>query len=338
MGYLKGPIIGGSICINRRVRFLDPVQFDGGGYGMGNVYYVMQAANPNYSAFISAYQGNYPDGSAVVHTTIQSALNATVTERNDYVIVMPDNDDYDITAALTMTKRNVHLICPAGIGAEVGSSNAARIHQNTANTEIIILSSLADGCEIAGFWFKAVTTQTTAYNISVPSASTGQCSNIHHNTFNVTVSGATDAGAISFGAGGSGNYSNIHHNRFYFSGNGATGAYGVYMATTQSIFAYNDMHVLNGATLTVGVRCAGVGSIIKYNNFFAHRATTGIAAGAFGAAIILEDNADGTCVIGNRGAVATGTLIQGGTADTTFCDNRSAVDGGLVPVDQNIDT
>jgi len=305
---------------------------------IGHVYYVMQTTNPNYVEFSSTHTRAYnDDGSWMLHNTIQSALDVTKTERNDYVIVMPDNDDYDLTAALTMTKRNVHLICPAGIGPEAGSTNAARIHQNTANTEIIILSSAADGCEIAGFWFKLVTTQTSTFNISVPSASTGQCSNIHHNTFNVTCSGSTGGGAIGLEAGGSGNYSNIHHNRFYFTGNGATATYGVYLATTQSVFAYNDTHVINGATVTYGVRCNGVGSIVKYNNFYAHPASVGIAASAFGAAIYVDATNDSTCVIGNRGAVITGTMIDGGTADTMFCDNRSAVNGGVLCVDNGID-
>jgi hypothetical protein len=322
-----------------------------GNLGIGNVYIVANTKDTvSYPQVSKRYgRSSYSDGSQMFypHTAnaagdtvtlngLQNALNACVSGRNDYVVVMPSSADYDITAALTMTKRNVHLICPAGVGPETGSTNAARIHQNTANTEIIILSALADGCEIAGLWFKLITSQTTAFMISTPAVSTGQCLNLHHNTFNVTASGSTGGGAYGSLAGGSGNYTNIHHNRFYFSG-AASVAVGVLMITTQSIFAYNDMHAINACTVTIGVECVGVGSIVKYNNFFAHRASTGISASAFGAAIVVNASSDDTCVLGNRGCVASGTLVQGGTADTTYSDNRSAVDGGVLTVDADID-
>ncbi len=310
----------------------------GGGIGIGNVYYVVKTDEAYYSQFVNDYNVQYSDGSFAVcpdtGTGIQDALDKCVSNRNDYVILMPSATHYDITSALTMSKRSVHLICPAGLGMETGAGNAILIHQNTANTNIITLSG--DSCEIAGIWFRTFTS-TTASVIEVPTVSTGQNANIHHNTFNQTLSGATNGFMISFSVGGSGNYSNVHHNRFWTSGSGLTGTYGVYMATTQSVFAYNDMHVINGATLTAGVRCAGVGSVIKYNNFYAHRATTGISASAFGAAISVEDNADSTCVVGNRGSVGSGTLAQGGTNDTTFCDNRSGVAGGNTCIDTDVD-
>jgi hypothetical protein len=319
----------------------------GGGIGIGNIYYVVHVTDAYYSQFAEDYNVQYSDGSFAVcpdagdtttfskNTGIQDALNKCVANRNDYVVIMPSTTHYDIEAALTMSKRSVHLICPSGLGHEVGSSNAILIHQNTANTNCITLTG--DGCEIAGIWFRTFTS-TTASVIEVPSASVGQSSNIHHNTFTQQLSGATNGCAISFSTAGGGNYSNIHHNRFTVTGAGLTLTYCVYLATTQSVFANNDMHAMNGATIGIGVRCNGVGSVIKYNNFYAHPASAGIAASAFTSAIYVDASNDSTCVIGNRGAVVTGTLVEGGTADTMFCDNRSAVDGGLVPVDQNIDT
>ena len=143
--------------------------------------------------------------------------------------------------------------------------------------------------------------------------------------------------SISFSAGGSGNYSNVHHNRFWVTGNGLTLTICVRMITTQSVFAFNDMHAINGATIAIGVECVGVGSVIKYNNFYAHPSSVGIAASAFTAAIAVDATNDSTCVVGNRGAVGTGCLTSGGTADTMFCDNRSALNGGNVCVDQDVD-
>jgi hypothetical protein len=312
----------------------------------GNIYYVIQTTEAHYAQFIKDYQETYSDGSRAVypHTAtdsvvttngLQNALNACVANRNDYVIIMPSASHYNILAALTMSKRSVHLICPAGLGMEAGASNAALIHQNTANTNIITLTG--DSCEIAGIWFRTFTS-TTASVIEIPTVSTGQNANIHHNTFNQTLSGATNGCMISFSVGGSGNYSNVHHNRFWTTGAGLTGTCGVYMATTQSVFAYNDMHTINGATLAIGVRCAGVGSVIKYNNFFAHRASVGgISASLFTAAIYVADDDDSTCVLGNRGSVGSGCLTAGGTTDVTFCDNRSAVNGGVLPVDTDVE-
>jgi hypothetical protein len=315
--------------------------------GVGNVYYVANTADIDaYSSLFKKFgTRGYSDGTAILypHTAtdsavttngLQNALNACVENRNDYVVIMPTVNHYNLLAPLTMTKRCVHLICPAGLGMECGASNAILIHQNTANNNIITLTG--DSCEIAGIWFRTFTS-TTASVIEIPTVSTGQNANIHHNTFNQTLSGATNGCMISFSVGGSGNYSNVHHNRFWTTGAGLTGTCGVYMSTTQSVFAYNDMHTINGATLAIGVQCYGVGSVVKYNNFFAHRATTGISASAFTAAINVADNSDSTCVIGNRGSLSSGTLAQGGTNDTTFCDNRSGVAGGNTCIDTDVE-
>jgi len=306
--------------------------------GIGQVYYVCQTTSPLYAtAAISRKQGQYNDGSMRLHTTIQSALDATVSERNDYVIVLPDNDDYDLTAALTMTKRNVHLIGPGGVNGGIGSSNAVRVDQNTTNTPIITLTG--DSCEITGFWFKSTGNSTllaTTGYINVPTVSTGQAANIHHNYFFMDGSGADNAPAICYYNGGSGNYSNVHHNRFQFMTPSTTFAYGVYLNSSNTSFEYNSMLVQNGCTVNTGVRVGGAGGICSNNDFYASKSGGGLSAGAFGTAILISGS-DTTACIGNRGAVGTGTMIQGGTADTSWCDNRSAVNGGVLCVDQDID-
>ena len=106
-----------------------------GAVGIGNVYYVCKTTDTAvYADMWKRYGGSrkkYEDDSLILHSTIQSALDATVECRNDYVIVMPSDSDYDLTAVLTMSKKSVHLICPAGLGYDVGATNAARIHQTT---------------------------------------------------------------------------------------------------------------------------------------------------------------------------------------------------------------
>jgi len=113
------------------------------GLGFGNVYYVCQSTNTlPYADLVKKYGGRqYDDDSYILHTTIQSALDATVANRNDYVIVVPDPSDYDITAALTMSKARTHLICPAGLGYNGMPPNMVRIHQNTASTAWITVSA-----------------------------------------------------------------------------------------------------------------------------------------------------------------------------------------------------
>jgi len=306
--------------------------------GVGNIYYVCQTTNSTVYADLQKKIGTlqYSDGSSALHTTIQSALDATVGNRNDYVIVTPDNTDYDLTAALTMSKRNVHLLCPAGISG-LGASNAARIDQNTADTATITLTG--DSCEIAGFWFKSTGNSTllsTTGHICVPTASTGQAANIHHNYFFMDGSGSDNAPAINYYNGGSGNYGNIHHNRFQFMTPSTTFSYGVYLSSANSIFEFNEILVQNGCTVTWGVRMNGAGGAINYNTFIASRAGGGLSAGAFGGAILIDTN-DTTGAVGNKGAVGSGTLIEGGTADTSWCDNRSGVNGGATTCDQDAD-
>ena len=136
--------------------------------GIGNVYWVVKATETFYPIFLNKHQFKYEDGSDSVHTSIQSALNATVECRNDYVIVMPSNSDYDITSVLTMSKKSVHLICPAGLGYDVGATNACRIHQNTASTAIIAVSD--SSIEIAGFYLKPY---ADASHITIAATSSG---------------------------------------------------------------------------------------------------------------------------------------------------------------------
>lgn len=102
------------------------------GLGIGNIYYVIKTSESYYQQFLDDYQGEYSDGSKMVHPDagtgdgIQTALDATVECRNDYVIVQPSDSDYELTTPLTLSKKCIHLLAPAGLGNEVGSTNAVR--------------------------------------------------------------------------------------------------------------------------------------------------------------------------------------------------------------------
>ena len=298
--------------------------------GIGNVYYVVQSSNDGYADFTNERQGTYHnDSSWRVHATIASALAVTVAERNDYVIVLPDSADYDITAVLTMDKKSVHLVCPAGLGYDIGANNAARVHQETANTGMIALTG--QSCEIAGLFFKnAASTAATA--AAIYSASAGYCSHIHHNFFAILLSGATNSPMIATGTDGLA-WSTIQRNRFCsYTGTSATLAACVLIPgpATGCAVDYNDFTVGDGNTWTAAINNAAVKGSVKFNTFSEAAASgAGDSAGTFTACITAGL---GVAVIGNRGGVLTGHLLSGGTANRSFCENFDGETGGSVSV------
>jgi hypothetical protein len=325
MSYVKGPFTGGQINVDRRVRFTKPVRFEGGGFGVGNVYYVIQSTNDAYTTFVDEYQGTYSDGSAIVYTTIAAALAVTVAERNDYVIVMPDNADYDITATLTMDKKCVHLICPAGLGYDVGANNSVRLHMATADTPIITLASGSASCEIAGFYFKNTASTAAAGATIYAESGGGYCSNIHNNHFAMVVSGGTNSPSIAQANDGL-LYSTIHRNRFITTtGASATIAAVILVqgpATGVTVNS-NDFVISNTCTATTVIDNEAVMGSIKFNTATA----CGAQAGGAGEGQITNAFAvatSGSC-IGNMGAVKTATLISGGTASQSFCFNWDGI-------------
>lgn len=296
------------------------------GLGVGNVYYVIQSTNAAYQDFIEERQGIYNnDGSWRVHATIASALAATVDERNDYVIVMPDNADYDITATLTMDKKCVHLICPAGLGYDVGSNNAARLHQNTTDIPAITLASGSASCEIAGIYFKNTASSAAAGAVIYAESGGGYCSNIHNNHFGMVLSGGTNSPMIAQANDGL-LYSTIHRNRFITTtGTSATIAAVVLIqgpATGVTVNS-NDFVISNTCTATTVITNESVMGSIKFNTATACGAQPG-GAGEGQITNAFAVAASGSC-IGNLGAVKTATLISGGTASQSFCFNWDGI-------------
>jgi len=291
--------------------------------GIGNVYWVIQSTNSAYQDFMEERQGIYHnDGSWRVHTTIASALTATVTERNDYVVVMPDDTDYTITATLAMDKRNVHLVCPAGLGYDVGCPKSARIYCSTTNTPAITLTGQC--CEIAGFHFKN-TASTLDTGAVIYASATAYYANIHNNNFSMVLSGGTNSPMI-WGYNDALSYSLIHRNRF----NTMTGASATIAAIvktdapcTGTHIEHNDFIIGCTCTCTTCVNNQSVMGTIKWNTV----TCCGEQAGGMGAGTITNAFTAGTTngVIGNMGAVPTATLISGGTASQSFCFNWDGI-------------
>jgi hypothetical protein len=136
-------------------------------------------------------------GSDTDSLAIQAALDACVASRNDYVLVLPSNYDYDLETELTMTKRDVHLIGMDYLfnKQETGSNSATKLHM-IADDDMITITG--GNCEVAGFYLKNYNNQST---IAI-SGAVADCTHIHHNHFGLyatTTSGvpSIDASASS---------------------------------------------------------------------------------------------------------------------------------------------
>jgi hypothetical protein len=300
--------------------------------GRGNVYIVAGSGSSSYSELAAKYEGcTYDDGSAMFYphvstastvTTngLKNALAATVEDRNDYVIVMPANATYYINEALAMNKKGVHLICPAGLGYDIGATNAARIQQ-IGNYPIIAVTDAA--VEIAGLYLK----QMTGYAGITLGTGTAYAPNIHHNTFPLIWIAAAIGSII--GAGDAGAWGKIERNWFISQSGGAqtcaAGIIQIQSAATGAQVNHNQIDIGDTQIATIGISNAAVKGHTDFN-IFSECGGSGVADGGTITKCV-SIHASGSA-IGNRGAVGTGQLLTGGTASHSFCNNFDGVAGG----------
>jgi hypothetical protein len=286
----------------------------GGLLGVGNIYYVVSTSDTTvYNDLVLRYGGQTyeNDGSSILHTSIATALAATVECRNDYVVVQPKNADYDITAALTLNKKNVHLVCPAGISYDIGSNNSVRIEQTTDSLAIFAISDAA--IEVAGFYLKPDASASAA---PFTLAATSYALNIHHNY--IVLKGTVASGGASIaGTGDGGAWGNIERNHCITQVSSSTfpSVIGIASPATGCEVSHNQITIGNGATATVGISNGAVLGNTNYNTF----STCGGSGAASGGTITncVAINASATA-IGNRCAVASGGFASGGTAQNSF--------------------
>ncbi len=179
----------------------------------GRVFYVINSTSEAAYADLVRKTDPYPDGVAKVYvgatsSAIQAALDACVTGRGDYVLVLPSNTDYDLDAKLTMSKRDVHLI---GVDymfnkQEDGANSATKLHM-TADDDMILLTG--GNCEVAGFYLKNYNNQST---IMVTGA-IADCTHIHHNHFGLYATTTNGVPAIDMSAASS-SFQLIERNTF----------------------------------------------------------------------------------------------------------------------------
>ena len=292
----------------------------------GNVYHVCQAANTNvYSALLERFddQRYTNDDSLILHTDIQSALDATVANREDYVYVHTDGSDYDLTASLTMSKKGVHLLAPGGLSHGGGiPGNAVRLHQTTAG--LACMTSTADCIEMAGFFCKGMIDSPI-----VDLSGTRWHNYIHHNF----LGGAVTAGAAIYTITGAGAVFQCTISDNYIMGgyspNAAQTISGLIGFTSGSsgrnLIARN--YLVTGAriTVTAGVVTGGTNDMVV-DNIFHETVATVLTAGTFTEA---WNGSTTTVYIGNKVAMDT-PAESGGTVNNTHVDNWSATAGSTI--------
>jgi hypothetical protein len=179
------------------------------GHGVGEVFYVCLATS---AADILVHQAlEKRVASDHLFTDIQTALDACTANRNDYVLVMPHAGTITLTAALTMSKKNVHLIAPGGLGRKNGANNSTRIQAASACYAINISAA---SCEVAGFYIKNYSALSSIY---LGDSSSAVAPHIHHNTFFMTVATGSNAPAITSSATGDGGWSGCIEDNFFMT-------------------------------------------------------------------------------------------------------------------------
>jgi len=291
---------------------------------MGNVYWVIQTTHPRYATFMRDRQGMYEnDKTEIVYPTITLALAATVTERNDYVVVIPDNDDYDEGATLTLDKAHVHLICPSGLGSAFGcSTRSATIDPAAAANAITITGR---GVEVAGFWIRGKTEK-----LCVTNSGTGAW--IHHNNCAVTNTTSVAGGIYSSGIG-----TTIERNFIFSNAGSGTWLYGIAAigGATRTHVMGNVITVGNASTCSAGINMAYDNSYMQMgvcaDNYILEIANAGGGVGAATVTIGIKTGV-GTLVTNNRiGITDISNAISGGGA-LNCIGNYSSLDGGTITV------
>ncbi len=290
-------------------------------FAVGNVYFVCETSNSLYSTdFIKSKTGKYEDYSERVHNTAQSALNACVAYRNDYVIVL---DNLSISSALSMATNRQHLICPTGI-----KPNFPGDFSITQSGSADVITITGNGCEVAGFWLinklgqDAIDIRTT------------WMTHIHHNYFALKATASSDSYGI---VGTSPIQFNIHHNLFNNAYPGAMSGtdndiaafIGITSgASTRGMIADNIMHTGANTTVAAGITTGGYGQFILRNYLWENPSHGGSDAGTFtvgisgGANCLIADNRVGL------GTAANG--VSGGTANQSYVENYEGTSGGTV--------
>lgn len=304
-------------------RFLDSLPFTA-----GKIFIVAQTTYAGYDIISDLFPPD-PDGTVRLHATIQSALDAAVTNRDDYIIVLPDANDYDITEPITVTKDRIHIIAPSGLGHKGFPSNSVRVHQETAAEAIFTVTGHA--VEIAGFFFK----QSTGDGIDF-STGTVWHPHIHDCFFGMACTDGTDAYGIT-GTGAVNHYS-IHDNYFNNYSPGAIsgtdndlGSFIYFSAGGCTRGLIKDNIFMTGANteVTSGIVAMGIDIIIDNNILAESKASAPTEDGTLTKGITTGPAAT---VCRNLFSMDGDNEVTGGAANESYVQNFEATTGGVVVV------
>jgi len=285
---------------------------------MGKIFFIVNGSDSYAGELINEFPVDkdgvprvYVASAADASTSIQAALDACVSSRNDYVMIMPSASNYVLAATLTMSKNSVHLICPAGLGSDVGAINAARVAAYAGTDAITITGA---NCEVAGLYIKNVDKKSGVYI-----GDGAHCAHIHHNHFPMTWSSGAQKGAIIAKATGTGTMFNIEKNFiFAYTGGGVTCAEGVI-----DIGRTGDGYLSRVCNNIISIGETFTASVVIYlgcdDGLVANNIITSCGGGGTVTKAIIVKS---TCsVVDNRVAVATGAFSTGGAAGISYVNN-----------------
>lgn len=252
---------------------------------------------------------------------IQAALDACVAGRNDYVLVLPSNNDYDLAATLTMSKRGVHLIGFDYLSnkQETGSNSATKIHQ-TGNYDIITLTG--GNCEVAGLYFKNYNNQGSV----MVTGGVADCTHIHHNHFSMNATTTSGVAQVDMSVSSS-SFQLVERNTFATNVSDLTfdSLINIGSSNTWAKVLKNNIVIGDGCTVTVAIRNLSYKGQTNDNDITALSGGGG-ATGTITNAITIG----GGFAAGNRigNGTTTASLIGGGTL--SFVNNYDAASGGAL--------
>lgn len=302
-----------------------------GNIGIGNVYFVGKTTDTvTWRELSKRYASSrYSDGTHVLYADdgdglgIQAALDACVDSRNDYVVVAPSSTDYDLTAVLTMSKRDVHLIAPAGMGMKYGAANAVRLHQNTAATGMIYITGQA--CEVAGFFLKGATDSKCIYGTACHGVQ------IHHNMVGMScTAGSATAFGIYLGPAETVHADIANNFVTCYEPIGAATLGGAIQIDNGTRSIVRENLITTGGTgvlaitFTVGI---GLGGALTYA--FDNRLSE-YTVGVF--TLGINQSVSGFCAGNEFGMTTANNAINGGTANEYAVRNYESTNGGTLAV------
>jgi len=288
--------------------------------GMGNIYHACLSYYAGPYAMLKLRFGgqHYEDGSKMLYTDINDAIDACVSGRNDYIIVYPG--PWGVDELIDMSaKTDIHMIGAGGLTQDIGSSGPAYIVQ-TGNFHTIELGSW---CEVAGLqiWNKS---GYTAIHSNLK-----QGINVHNNFIRMSASAGICSGINIEGAYGN-NYNRVEANKLHHYAGTAGGSCITTGNGTGIDTCRNEVVVFGGVTYDYGIFNNSPGGQANDNLITECGGTAGGGTITVGLQIRTDN---GNSAMGNRIGVATGRGLAGGTANRSFVQNFDAHAGGAVAIE-----